>query len=96
MHHATEKEIHRVVEDVVKQRFDNVDIVRVDIEEALDHDGEEVLLVRVVFDADLSAMKADRMSGLVRHLRSSLAKIGEARFPLTSYLSKSDFEGAAA
>jgi len=89
-------DIHDLVEKVVKNRFENVQIHRVDVEEGYDHDGDAVLFVRVVFDGDVSDLKADRMSGLVRHLRSSLATLGERRFPLTSYLSKADFEEAAA
>ena len=91
-----DNKIREAVESIVKERFDNVEIVRVDVEEGRDHDGEDVLYVRVVFDADVNELRAERMSGLVRHLRSRLGELGETRFPLTRYLSKSDYEGAAA
>lgn len=89
-------QLHDLVEEIVKGRFDAIKIVRVDVEEGRDHDGDDVLFVTVVFDGDAKDMKADRMAGLARHLRSGLAKIGETRFPLTSYLSATDYEGAAA
>ncbi|MDX1780144.1 MAG: hypothetical protein R3256_02390 [Thalassovita sp.] len=88
--------LRKLVEEVVKERFQDIQIDHVDVEGDVDQDGDAVLRIRIVFDADISEMKAEKMSGLPRHLRSALARIGEIRFPITSYISKNDYEEEAA
>ncbi len=77
--------IRRAIADVVRDRFDTVNIVQVEVEEGLDHDGEAAFFVRVIFDADAKDLPAERLSGIKRHLRSSLEKLGEHRFPYTRF-----------
>lgn len=88
--------VEKAIQDVVRERFSNVKIVRVDIKEGEDHDGDRVFFVTVVFDADIKDMDASRLSGITRHLRSRLFELGEERFPHTRFISQDDFEGAAA
>lgn len=88
--------VEEAIQDVVRARFSNVNILRVDVKEGEDHDGDRVFFVTVVFDADIKDLDASRLSGLTRHLRSRLFDMGEERFPYTRFVSKADFEGAAA
>ncbi|TCP27752.1 hypothetical protein [Rhodovulum adriaticum] len=89
-------DIENAIEDVVRKRFAGVNIVRVDVEEGEDHDGDRVFFVNVVFDADIKDLDASRLSSITRHLRTRLFDMGEDRFPYTRFVSKADFEGAAA
>jgi hypothetical protein len=88
--------IRRAITNVVRERFDSVGIVRVEVEEGLDHDGEQAFFVRVIFDADANDLPAERLSGIKRHLRSTLEKLGEHRFPYTRFTPRSEVDGAAA
>lgn len=90
------EEIRSAIEDVVRNRFDNIKIERVEVQEGEDHDGDHVFFVKIVFDADLKAFNASRLSGLTRHLRSRLDAIGEDRFPYTRFISSNESHEAAA
>ncbi|SIO48700.1 hypothetical protein SAMN05444722_2575 [Rhodovulum sp. ES.010] len=88
--------IAKAIEEVVRDRFADVRIVRVDVEEGQDHDGDQVFFVRVVFDSEIKDLDAAKLSGITRHLRSRLFDLGDERFPYTRFISQADFEGEAA
>lgn len=88
--------VEKAIEEIVRDRFSNIKIISVDVEEGEDHDGDPVLLVRVVFDAEIDDFDASRLSGITRHLRTKLFDMDESRFPLTRFVSRKDVEGAAA
>lgn len=88
--------IEKAIEEVVRERFSGVNIVRVDVEEGEDHDGDCVFFVKVVFDSEIKDLDAARLSGITRHLRSRLFEMGDERFPYTRFISQADFEGEAA
>ena len=85
-----------VIEAVVRNRFDDVEIVAVDIKPDVDEDGDRVLLVEIVFDADSGRLDAGRASGLVRHMLPKIADLGEQAFPILSFISKSDYRNLKA
>lgn len=89
-------DIRRVIEDTVRQRFDDVPIVRVDVSADDDHDGDPSLYVRIVFDAEIGDLRAEKLVSITRHLRDRLFELDEYRFPYTRFLSKEDFEDLAA
>lgn len=83
--------IRRTISDVINERLgDAAEIVGVDVKPELDDDGDAILVITVVFDAEKSALDPDRVLGMVRHLRQALAKVRVNDFPLLSYVSKED------
>lgn len=61
-----------------------------------DHDGDEILRVRIVFDSINGRLDPLKRKGLVRHLRAPLAEIDEHRFPVVSVRTKEEQQGEAA
>lgn len=89
---AYDKTLSEVVERVVKERFSDAVINSVEIKMDVDSDGDPVLLVTVVFDANNELLNKNRMVGLVRHLRSELGNVNFDGFPLVSFISRKEAE----
>lgn len=80
------RNVQKVVETVVKERFPD-DVIRlVTAVKDVDSDGDPVLRVTVVFDSRHGLLDSDRMAGLVRHLRTRLAGADADLFPVVSYI----------
>ncbi|WP_421952382.1 hypothetical protein [Pelagibacterium sp.] len=82
--------IGSVVEEVLKADFHNVKILRVDVREDVDADGDDVLLISVVFEGRPKDLDAKMLSGAVRNVRPRLTDIGERAFPMFSFVSGRD------
>jgi hypothetical protein len=82
------RELEKIALSILRERFSDEAIFSVTATEDVDEDGVAVLLLRVVLN--VSSLDAKKASGLVRHLRSRLAEVGDERFPILSFLSKSD------
>lgn len=88
---ASRQEIQKAVTDVLAERFgEGVRIVRVSSSEDVDSDGDPILLVKVVYDAPSEKLDAREASGVVRYLLPRLRDIAESRFPILSFIAKSD------
>lgn len=79
--------ISAAIESLLKQDFENVRILKVSVREDEDRDGDEILRVEVVFEGDTRAFDAQKLSGVVRHIRPALREMGEKAFPLMSFIS---------
>lgn len=77
--------------DTVKHQFTVEDWVSVHVADDVDSDGDPVLRVSIVLNEDEDDLDPKKMLGLVRHLRSRLARHGEERFPLVSFFSRGDY-----
>lgn len=95
---ASAAEIQRIAETVIADRFgDGTKIISVSVREDTDADGDDVLIVRVVYETESGQLDARKAAGLVRHLRSKLHDdISEDRFPLLSFISRMDAQTEAA
>lgn len=87
---ADAAELERVLRGVLAERFPDVTFERIIIEPGVDADGDDILLVKVVYDAEQETLDARRSSTVVRHLRPKLAELGEYAFPVLSYIAKSE------
>lgn len=85
-----------VIRSVVSEQLAPAIIVDVSVDEDTDHDGDEILRVRVVFKVDDKKLDPQKVMGLVRHLREPLEKIKEERFPLFTFVKPDEVTGAAA
>tara|TARA_R110002124_G_scaffold66769_4_gene181556 strand:+ start:3043 stop:3327 length:285 start_codon:yes stop_codon:yes gene_type:complete len=81
---------------VIKHELGEVELLTVNIADGCDHDGEAILRVEIVFEAQGKRLDADRVVGLARHLRDPLAKLNETRFPVFTFKSGAEYYGEAA
>jgi len=84
------------VRDVVQKQLEPAHIVDVFVKEDLDHDGERILRVEIVFETDSGRLDPEKVMGLARHLREPLQKLHEERFPVFSFMKPNELDGAAA
>lgn len=89
---ALRPEVREAIEGVLRERFDMVPITAVEVEEDEDHDGDPILRIRMVYDAEVEDLDLDRLVSITRHLRNRLWELGEERFPHTTFVTRADFE----
>ncbi len=78
------------IERVVREQLSDAVVDRVTVQEDIDHDGDEILRVFVIFDAGKGRPDPNRTVSMVRHVRERLHEVKEDRFPIISYVSTSD------
>lgn len=89
--------IKKLAEEVVSERFgDEAKILSVSVSEDIDFDGDGILLLRIVYASETGKLNANKVSGLIRHLRPKLHEISEDRFPIISFISQMEAESEAA
>lgn len=83
--------IGRIVAGVLADRFGrDVEIVNVIVEGGTDSDDEPVLLVRVVYNSQSGKLDAKETSAFIRHLLPKLHEASESRFPLMTFIEKTE------
>lgn len=86
---------HNKLKDLIKksirERFENVTIDNIYIQEDLDEDGDDILVVKIVFSGTRKQLDARKSSGFLRDIRPKIMEIGENAFPVISFISNSDF-----
>ena len=86
----SEQAVREIVESVLMSRFHDIDISSIEITPDVDEDGDPVLIVTVVFSAEEKRLDATETSGLVRRILPKMEEIGETRFPIFSFIAKSE------
>ena len=79
-----------VIQSVLKERFRDVEIVSVDIDDDFDEDGDSLLMITVVFNSATETLDPGETSSLTRRLLPKLAEIGEKAFPIVSFVAESE------
>jgi len=82
--------IDDIVASVVKERLNGVTIESIEVERDVDSDGDPILRITVVFDAEGAELDPEKLVTIPRHLRSKLKKPDVDRFPMFSFISKGD------
>jgi len=92
------EKILELIENTVKSRFPDANIISVKVSEDESSDGGRVLNVTIVFESASGSIDPHKAAGLIRHTRPKLRELGEDAFPIFSFMTKSDAElaGAAA
>lgn len=85
-----EQEIRQIIENIAKDRFAGAHIVSVAVKADVDEDGEDVLIVDVVFDAKADQLDAQETSSLARRIIPEIEAIGGHGFPILSFIAKSE------
>jgi len=94
MHH--DDPIVQTIRRVVERELSPTRVVDVSVKESVAFDGEEILRVRIVFSPEEGQLDPAKVLGLVRHLREPMQEQGEVRFPLLSFMTPEEIDGAAA
>ena len=84
--------VRQAIDEVLREQFDMVPITLIEVEEDHDHDGDPILRVRMIFDAEVEDLDRKRLASFTRHLRNRLWDLDEERFPHVSLITKADFE----
>jgi hypothetical protein len=83
------EDVAGLIEGVVRETFAGVKIESVSVSAATDYNDEAIIKVMVVFDQK-GALDARKTSAITRHIRHKLLELSDNRFPITSFVSKSD------
>ncbi len=96
---TNDKKLREVLMTTIKERLGEANIVSVEIKEDTSYTDDTVLRVYVVYEVQGDKLDSNKVAGLLRWLRPALDSVGEARFPVMSFISKrdaeSDYTGAA-
>lgn len=84
------------IRGVVETELSPARIVSVAVEEDVDFDDELILRVNIVFEIEGDRLDPKKVLGLVRHLREPLQAVHVARFPVISFMTPTEADGAAA
>lgn len=78
-----------IIEEALRERYGNV-FELISVRPDFDEYGDEILVIKAIFDKDRLSAKRTSGPGLIRHLRPRLAKVGTEAFPVISFISKSE------
>ena len=84
------------IRHVIEERLAPMQVVDVETEEDVGHDGDEIVRIRVVFAADSGRPKAENVIGLTGLVRESLLDRDIDRFPILTFMTSEerDSDGA--
>ena len=82
--------IEATIRNRLAEDFATVRILRIDISEDVDFDGDDILKVKVVFEGPPSDLDRRALVSSVRRVRDALATIGVFEFPAVSFISAED------
>lgn len=89
------EQIETSIADVLNSRFRHVDVVDVKVDRDVDHDGDAILRVLIVFTGEIKDADAKVVAGATRQLRSTLAEIDDDFYPQLSFVSQVEYENRA-
>ena len=87
---ASDEDIIKVIKSVLRSRFRDIEISSIEVAPDVDEDGDKILAIKVIFSATQKILDSGETSGLVRRILPKMEKIGETRFPIFSFIAKSE------
>ncbi|MCC5976988.1 MAG: hypothetical protein JJU21_02900 [Salinarimonas sp.] len=90
------KPVRDAVESVVRRELGDAVVAALHVTDEIDHDGIAFLRVEIVFDEAHGRLDPQKIKSLSRLLREPLEDLGEPRFPVFSFKSIAEHQGAAA
>lgn len=82
----------KVIDEVIRSRYDEVAFVKITVTPHIDGDGEEFLWVKAVYEGKPANIDTRKSVTMVRHIRPKLAEVAVDAFPVISYIAKSDLK----
>jgi len=88
----TNEEIREVVESIFKNHFGDVDVLAINVRPDLDHDGDPVVRVKIVYDGKGELLSSPGTLYVREEVWMELASDPEQEvgFPILSFIEKSD------
>lgn len=88
-----EQIVERIVEEVAREAIGS-EILSVHVIADLDHYGDEIFRVKIVFEPNSreGLLDPSKTTGLVRRILPRLSEEGTEGFPILSFISASDYE----
>ncbi|CAM4371866.1 hypothetical protein [Palleronia rufa] len=90
------EDLRTVIRRTVEAELAPARILDVHVQEDVDHDGDPILRISVVFEAKDDRLDPRGMVGLARHLRDPLERLRVEAFPVFRFLTARDAAGEAA
>ena len=84
------EEIRQTIRRVIENRLAPTQIVDVETEDDVDHDGDEIVRVRVIFAANSGLPKAENVIGLTGLVRKPLLDSRIDRFPILTFMTSEE------
>jgi hypothetical protein len=84
------------IHDVIVRELRPARIVRVDVARDLDHDGDPILRIKIVFEAENDRLNPTAVRGLIRNLREALIPLDVNEFPMFNFATVKEDAAAAA
>lgn len=82
------EELKKVVEDAIKEKF-GLEVSRLNIDEEIDDDGDDLLLVKLVLKKSNRKLPRSLFFYLINHVAEALLEVGEKRHAIIlPYLSR--------
>ncbi len=88
--------VTKTIRKIVSEELYPARVVSLDVHEDEDYTGEPVLRVQVVVELDGGRLNPRKVAGLHRHLRDPLGELHEERFPIFTFMTPDECNGAAA
>lgn len=96
MENGLHNELMAMVQRIVVEQLNPARIERVDVEHDVDHDGDPILRIKIVFDAEDDRLDPRSVRGLARHLREPLEELRVEEFPMFSFATVKEDQSATA
>ena len=87
-------DIWKTIRRVIEKRLAPTKIVGVETEDDVDHDGDEIIRVRVIFAANSGRPKAENVVGLTGLVREPLLDNHIDRFPILTFMTSEERDSA--
>lgn len=88
--------VRATIDKVIRHEPGDTVVADLRVTDETDHDGIAFLRIEIVFDNAHGRLDPQRVKTLGRLLREPLEDIGEPRFPVFSFKSLAEHQGAAA
>lgn len=85
-----QEKIKDLVGTVISERFDNMDIVAINVRPDFDDDGDDIITISVIFDGNKRKLDPKKTSSVLRYLLPKIRAAGERGFPVMSFIAKSE------
>ena len=84
------EEIWKTIRRVIEKRLAPTQIIDVETEDDVDHDGDEIVRVRIIFAANSGRPKAENVIGLTGLVRKPLLDSHIDRFPILTFMTSEE------
>ena len=89
----TMEKVADIARDLLEERFgDDFVFDPIIVNQKVDHDGDEYLEIRIIYDGDVKKLDLDWTLSMGRLMEPALLEIGVAELPSRAFIEKSDWE----